>query len=272
MARHLPVRFPRKLAPSRRECLRGPTMDMQILRDLFDACAEASHILDADADFRTQVQAACARLAPMQIGHAGQLQEWLEDWDAVAPEQHHRHVSHLYGLYPSHQITRRGTPDLFAAARKSLELRGDEATGWSLAWKINLWARLEDGDHAYKLVQMLLTPDRTAPNLFDLHPPFQIDGNFGAVSGLCEMLLQSHIGELHLLPALPAAWPAGSVRGLRARGGFEVDLAWQEGKLTKATILSHAGVPCTVRFGEQVLTLPTQAGKRYTFDGALKQV
>ena len=250
----------------------GPTMDMQILRDLFDACAEASEILDTDTDFRAQVQDARARLAPMQIGHAGQLQEWLEDWDAGAPEPHHRHVSHLYGLYPSNQITRRGTPDLFAAARKSLEMRGDEATGWSLAWKINLWARFEDGNHAYKLVQMLLSPDRTAPNLFDLHPPFQIDGNFGAVSGLCEMLLQSHTGALHLLPALPTAWPTGSVRSLRARGGFEVDINWGEGKLTKATILAHVGGNCTVRLGEQTVTLPTQAGKHYTLNSGLKHV
>jgi len=248
----------------------GPTMDMQILRDLFGACAQASEVLGVDADFRAQIRAARARLAPMHVGHLGQLQEWLEDWDADAPEQHHRHVSHLYGLFPSHQITRRGTPALFEAARKSLEMRGDEATGWSLAWKINLWARLEDGDHAYKLVQMLLTPDRTAPNLFDLHPPFQIDGNFGAVSGVCEMLLQSHAGDLHLLPALPSAWPSGSVRGLRARGGFEVEMAWQGGRLTRAAVFSHVGGPCAVRLGEQVVALETQAGKTYALDSALK--
>jgi len=248
----------------------GPTMDMQILRDLFDACAQASEILDTDADFRALVRAARARLAPMQVGHLGQLQEWLEDWDATA-DLHNRHVSHLYGLFPSRQITRRGTPALFEAARKSLEMRGDEATGWSLAWKINLWARLEDGDHAFKLVQMLLTPDRTAPNLFDLHPPFQIDGNFGAVSGVCEMLLQSHAGDLHLLPALPAAWPSGSVRGLRARGGFEVEMTWHEGRLTRAAVLSHVGGPCAVRLGERVVTLETRAGRTYAVDGALRR-
>ena len=248
----------------------GPTMDMQILRDLFDACAQASEVLGTDADFRAQVRAARVRLAPMQIGQAGQLQEWLEDWDAGAPEQHHRHVSHLYGLFPSHQITRRGTPALFDAARKSLETRGDEATGWSLAWKINLWARLGDGDHAHKLVRMLLTPDRTAPNLFDLHPPFQIDGNFGAVSGVCEMLLQSHEGDLHLLPSLPSAWPSGSVGGLRARGGFEVNMTWHEGRLTRVAILSHVGGPCAVRLGDRTTRLETQAGKTYPLDSLLK--
>lgn len=250
----------------------GPAMDMQILRDLFDACAEASVILGVDADFRARVAAARARLAPMQIGHLGQLQEWLKDWDAEAPDQHHRHVSHLYGLFPSNQITRRGTPLLFAAAQKSLELRGDESTGWAMAWRINLWARLEDGDHAYKLVQLLLSPERTAPNLFDLHPPFQIDGNFGYVSGVCEMLLQSHAGELHLLPALPSAWPSGSVKGLRARGGFEVAMAWQDGRLTQASVFSHNGSPCKVRAGGQVREFPTERGKHYTLNAALRQI
>ena len=247
----------------------GPTMDMQILQDLFAACAQASEVLKTDTEFRGKVLVARARLAPMQVGAQGQLQEWLEDWDAQAPEQHHRHVSHLYGLYPSHQITRRGTPDLFAAARKSLEVRGDESTGWAEAWRINLWARLEDGDHAHRLIMDLLTPGHTAPNMFDLHPPFQIDGNFGGAAGIMEMLLQSQNGELHLLPALPTAWPAGQVRGLLARGGFEMELHWAAGQLDRARILSRQGGPCTLRLGERTHTFPTTAGHTYTITGDL---
>jgi alpha-L-fucosidase 2 len=247
----------------------GPAMDSQILRDLFGAVAQASEVLKVDAEFRARVGAARARLAPDQVGRAGHLQEWLHDWDEKAPEQHHRHVSHLYALYPGAQITRRKTPELFAAARNSLERRGDMATGWSLAWKINLWARLEDGNRAYELLRGLLTPERTAPNLFDLHPPFQIDGNFGATSGLCEMLLQSHAGELHFLPALPSAWPSGSVTGLRARGGFVVDLAWRGGKLTGAKVLSKNGTPCAVRYKNQTAAFKVEAGAVYTLDGSL---
>lgn len=242
-------------------CL-GPTMDGQILRDLFDACAQASEILGLDPEFRAEVQTARARLAPMQIGHHGQLQEWLEDWDSLAPEPHHRHISHAYGLHPGAQITRRKTPELFAAVRRSLENRGDEATGWSLAWKINLWARLEDGGRAYDLLTLLLTPDRTAPNLFDLHPPFQIDGNFGAVAGICEMLLGSHAGEVHLLPALPPAWPAGSVRGLRARGGLDVDISWRNGQVQTATL--HAAQRGTVRLRASAPLQASSYGTRIT--------
>jgi alpha-L-fucosidase 2 len=250
----------------------GPTMDMQILRDLFDSCAEAAEALNTDAEFRVRVQAARARLAPMRIGAQGQLQEWLEDWDAQAPEQHHRHVSHLYGLYPSNQITRRGTPDLFAAARKSLETRGDESTGWAEAWRINLWARLEDGEHAHTLIADLLTPGHTAPNMFDLHPPFQIDGNFGGAAGVMEMLLQSQNGELHLLPALPSAWQAGRVRGLLARGAFEVELRWAAGRLERARILSRRGGPCPLRLGERTRTLATHAGHAYTVGAELNTI
>ncbi len=227
----------------------SPTMDVQILRDLFTNCIRAAEILGVDEEFRKQATATRERLAPNQIGRSGQLQEWLEDWDMKAPEIHHRHVSHLYGLYPSDQIHVRTTPDLAAAVRKSLEIRGDEATGWGIGWRLNLWARLHDGEHAYSILTMLLRPERTYPNMFDAHPPFQIDGNFGGVSGIGEMLLQSCAGEIELLPALPKAWPSGSARGLRARGGFALDIEWKDHKLVNATVHALVGGPCRLRYG-----------------------
>ncbi|MFI7679306.1 glycosyl hydrolase family 95 catalytic domain-containing protein [Actinophytocola sp. NPDC049390] len=228
----------------------GPTMDSQILRDLFDGAAAASEVLGVDSGFRSQVRSARQRLTPMKVGSRGNLQEWLYDW--VETEPNHRHVSHLYGLHPSNQITRRGTPALFDAARRTLELRGDAGTGWSLAWKINFWARLEDGARAHKLVRDLVTTERLAPNMFDLHPPFQIDGNFGATSGIAEMLLHSHNGELHVLPALPTAWPTGSVTGLRGRGGHAVGATWSGGRITALTVTpDRAG---TVRVRSRMFT------------------
>ena len=245
----------------------GPTMDEQIIRELFTHCIESAKILGVDADFAAKLGVARARLAPNQIGAQGQLQEWLEDWDAQAPEQQHRHVSHLYGFYPGNQITLRGTPQFAAAVRKTLETRGDISTGWATAWRLNLWARLQDAGHAYRILEGLLGPERTYPNLFDAHPPFQIDGNLGGTAGIAEMLLQSHAGEIELLPALPKEWSTGHVQGLRARGGFEIDMAWDRGRLTSAVVRSQKGGTARLRYGSQTHAFDISPGCSVVWEG-----
>ncbi|UIJ46386.1 glycoside hydrolase family 95 protein [Sphingomonas cannabina] len=242
----------------------GPTMDMAILRDLFDQTSEAAAILGRDAEFVAEMRAARARLAPFKIGAEGQLQEWQQDWDAGADDIHHRHVSHLYALYPSHQIAPDTTPDLAAAARRSLEIRGDRATGWATAWRANLWARLRDGDHAHSILAFLLGPERTYPNLFDAHPPFQIDGNFGGAAAVIEMLLQSRGDTIDLFPALPRAWSDGSITGLRARGGWQVDLAWRAGRLTQATFRADLPGTRTVLAHGRLTEITLAKGQRRT--------
>lgn len=231
----------------------GTTMDNQLVFDLFTNIMKATEILDEDKDFTKKLQNALDKMAPMQIGKHGQLQEWLIDWDD--PKDNHRHVSHLYGLFPSNQISPFKTPELFQAAKTSLMFRGDESTGWSMGWKVNLWARLLDGDHAYKLLQdqlHLVTADQrkgggTYPNMLDAHQPFQIDGNFGCTAGIAEMLMQSHEDAIHLLPALPSVWSEGEITGLKARGGYELDLSWKKNKVSVLKITSKFDGNCRLR-------------------------
>jgi alpha-L-fucosidase 2 len=249
----------------------GATMDLQIIRELLENCIAAEKILNTDAAFRARCEEALARLAPVRIASDGRIMEWIDEYKEAEPQ--HRHVSHLYGLHPANQITT-ATPDFFAAARKSLDVRGDGATGWSLAWKINFWARLHDGDRAHKLLSNLLR-DKTLPNLFDSHPPFQIDGNFGATAAIAEMLVQSHVPDdkgghfIDLLPALPAAWPDGTASGLRARGALTVDLHWKNGKLDAARITAKHHGQHTIRHGEKSITLTLQAGEAKRLDAHL---
>jgi alpha-L-fucosidase 2 len=278
-------------SPEQGGLVMGPTMDRQIVRSLFGEVIAASKVLGMDADLRDQLTNMRKQIAPNQIGQYGQLQEWMEDKDD--PKNQHRHVSHLWGVYPGSEITPYGTPDLFKAAMQSLIFRGDAATGWSMGWKLNLWARFLDGDHAYRILQNLVTPASEKPahaglfaNLFDAHPPFQIDGNFGATAGITEMLLQSddpygtptsltpvQSGEaafVNLLPALPVALANGKASGLRARGGLEVAIEWKNGRLVKATLAAKQTIPVTVRYAGKEVRLAAKGGQTYSLGPDLR--
>jgi alpha-L-fucosidase 2 len=282
-------------SPEQGGLVMGPTMDHQIVRGLFGAVILASRILDTDADLRSKLLSIRARIEPNHVGRHGQLQEWIEDRDD--PANQHRHVSHLWGVHPGSEITPFGTPRLFDAARRSLEFRGDGATGWSMGWKMNLWARFLDGNRAWRILRNLIRPATDGgidmqgdgaglyPNLFDAHPPFQIDGNLGATAGIVELLLQSHdpygtpgslsdvqsgeAGFLHLLPALPAALPDGRVVGLRARGGFEVEIAWRAGRLAEARVHARGDRKLTIRYAGREQVLQTKAGLTYVIGPGL---
>ena len=238
----------------------GATFAHAVVREILMDAIEASKILGRDAKDRRVWEDALKHIAPYKIGRYGQLMEWSRDIDD--PKDEHRHVNHLFGLHPGHTVSPVTTPELAKASRVVLEHRGDGATGWSMGWKLNQWARLHDGNHAYKLYGNLLK-NGTLDNLWDTHAPFQIDGNFGGTAGVTEMLMQSHMGFVHLLPALPDAWAEGTIEGLRARGNFTVGIVWNGGKLTKATVYSGAGEPCEVRYGDQTVRFKTQKGKTY---------
>jgi alpha-L-fucosidase 2 len=263
-------------SPEQGGLVAGPTMDHQLIRELFRNCSTAAEMLGERENFKQYLKKMQAQIAPNRIGKHGQLQEGMKDVDD--PDNKHRHVSHLWGVYPGTDITW-NTPDMMKAARQSLLQRGDGGTGWSLAWKVNLWARFKDGDHTLLMAGKLLEPALDSAgrerggaytNLFDAHPPFQIDGNFGGAAGIGEMLMQSHMPYIELLPALPSALPKGVVKGLCARGGFVIDLQWQNGKLAATTITSTAGKECVVRYGDKEVKFPTTKGKNYTLDANLK--
>jgi alpha-L-fucosidase 2 len=261
-------------SPEQGGLVAGPTMDHQIVRTLFKNVIEAGELLNVDAAFRKTLEEKYKQIAPNKIGRLGQLQEWMQDKDDSTNK--HRHISHLWGMYPGSEINWDENPAMMNAAKQSLLYRGDAATGWSLGWKINCWARFKDGDHTFKMIQMLMSPVKggagSYPNLFDAHPPFQIDGNFGGAAGIGEMLLQSHTKFIDILPALPGALPDGEVKGICARGGFVIDMKWSDGKLEKIVVVSKAGMPLLLRYNGLVKNIKTEKNSIYTFNGSLNQL
>ncbi len=273
------------ISPEHGGAAAGPTMDNQILRDLFANTLRAAALLEVDPELRQQLVEARARLVPNRIGRLGQLQEWMADEDNRRGDPRHRHVSHLYGLFPGRDISLRETPDLAQAVKKSLDLRGDESTGWATGWRICLWSHLGDAERTYSIIKRLISPGLTYPNMFDAHPPFQIDGNFGGAAGIVEMIMQSRLGtiaeatdpaamhaSIELLPTLPAAWPTGQVSGLRARGGFIVDVKWRDGRLVGARIEAAPGSrrTATVLHGEKRTEINLRPGRTLWLDADLR--
>lgn len=259
-------------SPEQGGLVAGPTMDHQLIRALFSNVIAAADILKVDHELKAALMHKYKRIAPNTIGKYGQLQEWMQDRDDTTNK--HRHISHLWGMYPGNEINYDTNPEMMQAARQSLLYRGDAATGWSLGWKINCWARFKDGDHTFKMIQMLMRPAKggagSYPNLFDAHPPFQIDGNFGGAAGIGEMLVQSHTKYIDILPALPSALPDGTVKGICARGGFVLNMQWQAGKLVSLEVLSKAGQPLLLRYNGKVKEITTMKNKSYRFNASLE--
>jgi alpha-L-fucosidase 2 len=261
-------------SPEQGGLVAGPTMDHEIIRTLFKNTIAAGELLNVDAALRKTLQEKYLQIAPNKIGKYGQLQEWMQDVDDTANK--HRHISHLWGMYPGNEINWEETPELMKAARQSLIYRGDAATGWSLGWKINCWARFKDGNHSFQMLQMLISPAAgnagSYPNLFDAHPPFQIDGNFGGAAGIGEMLIQSHTKYVDILPSLPDALPNGAIKGICARGGFVIDMKWMEGKLQELVVISKAGMPLLLRYSGIIKNITTIKNGVYKFDGLLNKL